>query len=102
MDRSDIIEQLYNVEDPELGMNIVDLGLVYGVEIEGNNVKVLMTLTYPGCPFAPVLIELVNKHVGSVEGIGEIKVEIVWDPAWNQNMIQDEILEEMRFAGSVR
>lgn len=103
MERSDIIEQLYHVEDPELGMNIVDLGLVYGVATSGDGkVRVDFSLTYPGCPFGPILIESVKKKVGMVEGVKNIDVQIVWDPSWNQNMMSEETLEELRFAGRIR
>lgn len=103
MERSDIIEKLYDVEDPELGMNIVDLGLIYGVEAhDGGRVRIDFSLTYPGCPFGPLLIESVKKKVGAVEGVQDIDVRIVWDPAWSQNMIAPETLEELRFAGRVR
>lgn len=101
-DRSDVIEQLYGIEDPELGMNIVDLGLVYGVAIRGESVEISISLTYPGCPFGPQFVERIEKAMQSVPGVKKATATIVWDPAWNQHMMAEETREELKFAGRIR
>jgi len=98
-DRSDIIERLYTVEDPELGMNLVDLGLIYGVAVTGGQIRVDATLTYPGCPFGSIIIEKI-KH--ALADFGDVTVRIIWEPPWNQQMMAEETLEELRFAGRIR
>jgi FeS assembly SUF system protein len=75
---------LREVYDPEIPVNIYELGLIYKVDInEKNNVYIEMTLTSPGCPVAGEMPGMVADSVKTVDGVGEIKVEIVWDPAWD-------------------
>jgi FeS assembly SUF system protein len=75
---------LREVYDPEIPVNIYELGLIYKVDIdEKNNIYIEMTLTSPGCPVAGEMPGMVSDSVKTVEGVGEIKVEIVWDPAWD-------------------
>ncbi|MCH5586425.1 metal-sulfur cluster assembly factor [Shimazuella sp. AN120528] len=84
--RSQILEQLEEVNDPELGIDIVNLGLVYDIDIsESNNVKITMTLTAMGCPLAGMINGLVEDAVRKVEGVDEIEVDIVWDPPWSKD-----------------
>lgn len=74
-----------DVIDPELGINIVDLGLVYGVDIsDEGNVKVTMTLTAMGCPLAGVIDQMVRAAVSDVEGVEDVEVNIVWNPPWSK------------------
>lgn len=78
-----VLEALETVEDPELGMNIVDLGLVYGLEMdEDGRVKVIMTLTSMGCPLAGTIQQLVREALDKVDGIAGGEAEIVWNPPW--------------------
>ena len=71
--------------DPELGINIVDLGLVYGIDIsDEGNVKVTMTLTAMGCPLAGVINQMVESAVSEVEGVKDVEVNIVWNPPWSK------------------
>jgi metal-sulfur cluster biosynthetic enzyme len=77
-----ITEKLRTVKDPELGLDIVSLGLVRGVEIDDDGVEVLMTLTSPFCPFADELIQSVEKEVGKLPESGDVRVEITFDPPW--------------------
>jgi len=90
-------EALRNVIDPELRINIVDLGLIYDVREEGGEVEVELTLTSPGCPLAGVIDERIKEVVGKVEGVKEVIVEIVWDPPWTQDMMSDEAKAELGF-----
>lgn len=74
-----------DVIDPELGINIVDLGLVYGVDItDEGHVKVTMTLTSMGCPLAGVIDQMVRAAVSDVEGVEDVEVNIVWNPPWSK------------------
>lgn len=88
------------VIDPELGINIVDLGLIYGVDIDDEEkVQVMMSLTTPGCPLGGYFIEQVTATVAEQCGVDEDKVgvEIVWDPPWTQDMMTEEARAELGF-----
>jgi len=91
-----IWDQLKKVFDPEIPVNIVDLGLVYSMEIEelpdagGNRVNVAMTLTAPGCGMGPAIAEDARSKILLVPGVGSADVRLVWEPAWNQSMISEE------------
>ena len=91
-----IREGLKEVIDPELGVNIVDLGLIYEIKTseDDNNVEIRMTLTFPGCPAGAYIIAQVNQVVEDLEGVEEVDVEIVWDPAWSPEMMSEEIRME--------
>ena len=93
---TDVIrEGLKEVIDPELGVNIVDLGLIYEIETaDDNNVQIKMTLTFPGCPAGPYIIAQVHQVVEDLEGVEDVDVEIVWDPAWSPEMMSEEIRME--------
>ena len=85
-------QQLMRVEDPELHLDIVSLGLIYGVEIQGSKVHTKMTLTSPGCPYGPMLIQLTRSAMYAVPGVKEASVEIVWTPPWNpRTMASDDV-----------
>ncbi len=84
-----ILETLRQVIDPELGCNIVDLGLVYNVTITGPKVSVVMTLTTPGCPMHESIRWGAQTALLNLEGIEEADVEIVWDPPWHPSMMTD-------------
>src|SRR5438876_674851 len=82
----EIIKILRTVYDPEIPLNIYDLGLIYNIAIDAeNNVNVDMTLTSPGCPVAQTFPGTVADAVRSVEGVNEVNVELVWDPPWTQD-----------------
>jgi len=80
-------EALRQVEDPELGCNLVDLGLIYSTEIEADRVRVKMTLTTMGCPMHESLVAGVRAALLGVEGVREADVEVVWDPPWHPSMM---------------
>ncbi|MCP1335703.1 SUF system Fe-S cluster assembly protein [Futiania mangrovi] len=85
-----VITALRTVYDPEIPVNILDLGLIYRVDIdEANNVEVDMTLTAPGCPVAGEMPGMVSAALDPVEGLGDVKVEIVWDPPWTQDRMSE-------------
>jgi metal-sulfur cluster biosynthetic enzyme len=90
-------EAMKEVIDPEIGVNIVDLGLVYGVEVaDTNDVEVTMTLTSMGCPLGPVIIRDVQNAVAGVdESVGEVNVRIVWSPPWSVEMMSEDAKDEL-------
>jgi metal-sulfur cluster biosynthetic enzyme len=92
-----VFEALRTVYDPEIPINIVDLGLIYDVNISGRNVQIKMTLTTPGCGMGPTIGKQVE---GAIKPLGakNVWVEIVWDPPWNPDMISDEAKEILGIA----
>jgi len=88
--KEQIIETLKSVYDPEIPVNIVDLGLIYNVEVNENNIKVDMTLTAPGCPMASYIAKMAEEALKKIEGVGDVKVNIVWEPRWTPEMISEE------------
>jgi metal-sulfur cluster biosynthetic enzyme len=86
-----VTKQLRTVKDPELNLSIVDLGLVYDVEIEGRNVEVKMTLTSPGCPSGPEILGEAEQAVRAMEGVESVKVELVWEPYWSPERIDPRV-----------
>ena len=92
-----IIEQLKEVYDPEIPVNIYDLGLVYSVDVEDDEAKVLMTLTAPNCPAADMILADVEYMSKKVEGIESCKVEITFDPPWEKSMMSEEARLELGF-----
>ncbi|MEX2274495.1 MAG: metal-sulfur cluster assembly factor [Actinomycetota bacterium] len=88
--KSDVLEALKNVYDPELGINIVDLGLVYEVSIEGDRVDITYSLTTMGCPIGPMIEDQMRSFVGKVPGVGEVTPEMVLRPAWSPEMMSEE------------
>lgn len=91
-----ILEALKEVEDPELGISIVDLGLVYGIEVEEKKVRVRMTLTSPGCPIGPMLQTAVHGTVTRVYPQAEdVRVDLVWNPPWDPYKMASEEAKDM-------
>jgi metal-sulfur cluster biosynthetic enzyme len=89
--REQILESLRQVIDPELGVNIVDLGLVYGVEIQNSHVRVRMTMTSPACPLYEYLSEMVHTAIEcSVPNVRSVEVMLVWDPPWSPERMSEE------------
>ena len=90
MSREAILEALRSVEDPEAGMSIVDLGLVYAVEENAGGVRVEMTLTSPACPMGPMLVDEVVAAVRNVlPGTPDVRVDLVWDPPWTPERMSE-------------
>ncbi len=88
--RAGLIEALKTVYDPEIPVNIYDLGLIYGIEIDSlKNVTVRMTLTAPSCPVAEQLPIDVEQKCRAVPGVAQVKVDLVWDPPWNREMMSE-------------
>lgn len=95
---ADTVRQaLRQVKDPELDMNIVDLGLVYDVEVDGGLVRINMTLTSPGCPAGPMITNDIYKAVRALEGVSDVDIDIVWEPYWTPERIDPKIRAMMGF-----
>jgi len=83
---------LRRVKDPELNLNIVDLGLIYDVSVsDGNNVKVDMSLTSPGCPSGPEIMEEAERQVRALPGVTEATINLVWTPFWSPDRIEPRV-----------
>ena len=86
----EVREALHQVEDPELGMDIVELGLVYDVEVEGPKVKDIHSLTSMGCPAGPLIQEEIVSVARSIEGVDDVEIELTWDPPWTPERMSDD------------
>ncbi len=93
---TEIVNQLKNIYDPEIPVNIYDLGLIYDIGVDGkDNVKITMTLTAPNCPVADSLLLEVKEKVESIEGIRSAEINLVFDPPWDPSMLSDEAKLEL-------
>jgi len=93
---SDIREALRQVLDPEVGINIVDLGLVYRIEIEGTRARIVMTMTSPACPLVDYLKELVTSAISEqVPSVTDIQIVIEWEPPWDPEMMSDQARRQL-------
>ncbi|MDI1295989.1 MAG: SUF system Fe-S cluster assembly protein [bacterium] len=90
-----VIEALKEIFDPEIPVNIYDLGLIYGVDVQEGHVTVTMTLTTPHCPVAESMPGEVELRVGAVPGVGDAEVNLVWDPPWDPQKMSDEAKLEL-------
>jgi metal-sulfur cluster biosynthetic enzyme len=88
--KDEVVDALRAVEDPELGMDIVELGLLYDVEVEGPKVKVIHTLTSMGCPVGPMIQQSIDEIAGSMPGVEDVEVELTWDPPWTPEKMSDD------------
>jgi len=96
--KDQVYVQLKKCMDPEIPVNVVDLGLIYGVEIEAEkDVNIKMTMTTRGCPLHNTMVNDVKKHVGKIKGIGNINVEIVWDPPWSIDKMDPTARDSLGF-----
>jgi len=93
--KEDILKALKKVIDPEMGINIVDLGLIYNVGIKSGIVNVDMTLTSPGCPIAPQLMAESEESIIKVKGVKKVNIEFVFDPPWTPEKMSDEARMEL-------
>jgi metal-sulfur cluster biosynthetic enzyme len=86
----DVMDALSNVIDPELGLDFVELGLIYAAEVDGGNVKVTFTLTTPGCPIGPQVNEQIEEFVGELDGVKTVESEMVFTPPWSPEMMSED------------
>jgi|TARA_B100001146_G_C16112262_1_gene404185 metal-sulfur cluster biosynthetic enzyme len=90
-----VLEQIKQVIDPDVGLNIVDMGLIYGVDINDDIVDITMTLTSPGCPAAPQLLNGSQTVVQQLDGVEEVNINVVWTPPWDPEMMSEEAKDEL-------
>jgi metal-sulfur cluster biosynthetic enzyme len=90
----EVMDALTNVIDPELGLDFVELGLIYGVEVDDGNVHVTFTLTTPGCPIGPQVNEQIEEFVGELDGVKTVEPEMVFAPPWSP----EKMSEDAKFA----
>jgi len=88
--KEEVIDALRAVEDPELGMDIVELGLLYDVEVEGPKVQVTFSLTSMGCPVGPMIQQQIEETVAEMEGVDQVESELTWDPPWSPERMSDD------------
>lgn len=98
MNKADeIYESLKTIVDPEIGFDIVSLGLIYDVKFENEKAKVIMTLSTKSCPLHELILNWVNDAVVKVDGVKQCDIELVWEPAWSIDMATDEVKEALKF-----
>ncbi|MGD2249888.1 MAG: iron-sulfur cluster assembly protein [Candidatus Methanofastidiosia archaeon] len=93
--KEEIMNTLKQCYDPEIPVNVVDLGFIYNVDIQGDTVNVDMTLTAPGCPMHSLIARDVKQKLESRDDVSEANVTIVWDPPWNPSMMSDEAKKKL-------
>jgi FeS assembly SUF system protein len=95
---TEIVKVLKNIYDPEIPVNIYDLGLIYEINVDDdNNVRILMTLTSPNCPMAGQLLKEIDQKVKTIDGIGSLNLKLTFDPPWDQSMLSEEAKLELGF-----
>lgn len=93
---TEIVNLLRNVYDPEIPVNIYDLGLIYDIDTDENKkVVITMTLTAPNCPVADILPNEIKEKVSTLPGVSDVEINLVFDPPWNQSMMSEEALFEL-------
>ncbi len=93
----EVLRMLKTVFDPEIPVNIYDLGLIYKIDIDNDTCNIDMTLTAPSCPAADFLVEDIRQKVGSVDGINQVNINLVFEPQWTKDMMSDEAKLELGF-----
>jgi metal-sulfur cluster biosynthetic enzyme len=88
---------LRRVKDPELNLNILDLGLVYDIRVDGNAVAIDMSLTSPGCPSGPEIMTDAERHLKALPGVGDVAVNLVWTPFWSPDRIEPRVRAYLGF-----
>ena len=86
----DVQAALTNVIDPELGLDFVELGLIYGIEVDGDTVHVTFTLTSPGCPIGPQVSEQIEEFVGELDGVRAVEPTMTFSPAWTPERMSED------------
>jgi FeS assembly SUF system protein len=95
---TEIVKVLKNIYDPEIPVNIYDLGLIYEINVDDdNNVRILMTLTTPNCPVMDQLLEEIEQKVKAIDGVRSSDIKLTFDPPWDQSMLSDEAKLELGF-----
>ena len=95
--RGEVLEALDRVIDPEIGLGIVDVGLVYRVEVAEDHIEVDFTLTSPGCPLAGTIMDDIRTQVAEATGVGDVRANLVWDPPWSPDFMSEEARVQLGF-----
>ena len=95
--KQDVMKVLKKCFDPEIGISLVDLGLIYDVQVNKDKVNIKMTLTNPGCPMHSFMLNDVEENVKKMKGVKEVKVELVWDPPWSPDKMSKEAKKKLGF-----
>lgn len=93
--KEQVLDALKDVYDPEIPLNVVDLGLIYKVEVDKGNVDVLMTLTFPGCGMGQMIANTVRERILELDDVEDANVEMTFDPPWSQDLISEEARQEL-------
>ncbi len=88
--KEEVIQTLKTVNDPEIGIDLIDLGLIYNLEVNKDEVMIKMTMTAPSCPLTDWILFDAQKNVEAMKGVKKCDIELVWDPPWTPDMISDE------------
>ena len=88
--KDEVLEALHDVFDPEIPVNVVDLGLIYGIEVDDGNVDVKMTLTFAGCGMGPYIAQQAEWRIAEIEGVEDVNVEMVFEPPWTPDQITED------------
>lgn len=88
--KGDVLDALERVIDPEIGLNIVDVGLIYRVEVKEDAIEIDFTLTSPGCPLAGTIMEDIHREVSAATGVANIQANLVWNPPWSLDFMSEE------------
>lgn len=99
IDRDAVVGALKGVFDPEIPVNIYDLGLIYEVRIDGDAVHLVMTLTSPNCPVAEQLPQQARESVAALDGVGDVTVELTWEPAWSSESMTEDAKIQLEMMG---
>jgi metal-sulfur cluster biosynthetic enzyme len=92
-----VMQALRDVYDPEIGVNVVDLGLVYRLDVVGDNVDVDLSMTTPGCPATGMIVETAEMAIRQIPGVNQVHVELVWDPPWTPDRMADDVKRALGF-----
>lgn len=91
VNKNEVIEALKECKDPELNVDIVDIGLIYGIDVSDDNVSITITMTSPMCPVTSLILADAQLRVEAIPGVKSVDLDLVWDPLWSPDMMSDDI-----------
>ncbi len=94
-DEATLYDALKQIYDPEVGINIVDMGLIYSLELADGKVTLTMTLTSPGCPVGPQILGQVDSALRALEGVEDVDIKVVWSPPWSPDMLSEDAKDQL-------
>jgi len=94
--KDQVMQALHAVRDPEVGFDVVDLGLIYGIEVsaDGTNIKIKMTLTTPYCPYGQQMVDAARTAVGALQQVKSVDIDLVWEPAWDPRTMASDAVKD--------